>query len=246
MPPRYERSETAPIAQRAIALFRFDRSFSASGSSPAPTRPGAGVWPGPLVAAAVAFDLESLTRRRQPRPGRARRLQTPDRRLARQALASAIMLPRAADRRQGRHAPRRSTATACTRPTCACWRSASRPSTRCADVCISDGFRLPDPAPDHRAVIEGDSKSAAVAAASVIAKTTRDRMMVGPAHDMWPQFGFEHHVGYATREHQDALRAGGLSPLHRRSFRSVAYPELRLFGDAGVSTDSSISNASAM
>jgi ribonuclease HII len=81
----------------------------------------------------------------------------------------------------------------------------------------------------------------------VIAKTTRDRMMAGPAHATWPQFGFARHVGYATRDHQAALRANGLSPLHRRSFKSVAYPELHLFeGDGGVSTVISISNAPAM
>ena len=228
---------------RTAALFRFDRSFDVrivAGTDEA----GRGCLAGPLVAAAVAFDLESLTRSaRRDLTGLddSKRLTA----AARQTLASAIIC----------HAQQIVVRAACA-PTIdrdGLHKSNLRLLAEClasidprADVCISDGFRLPDPAPDHRAVIEGDSKSAAVAAASVIAKTTRDRMMVGPAHDMWPQFGFEHHVGYATPEHQDALRSGGLSPLHRRSFRSVAYPELRLFGDDGVSTDSSISNASAM
>ncbi len=91
------------------------------------------------------------------------------------------------------------------------------------DACLVDGFRLGDDAPPHRAVIGGDRRSAAIAAASIIAKTTRDRLMAGPAADAYPSFGFDSHVGYATPQHHDALRATGLSPLHRRSFQSVAY-----------------------
>ncbi len=200
---------------------------------------------GPLVAAAVAFDLATLTRAaRRDLAGLddSKRL-TP---AARATLASAIIC----------HAQQVVVRAACA-PTIdrdGLHRSNLRLLAEClasidplADACISDGFRLPHPAPEHRAVVEGDSKSAAVAAASVIAKTTRDRLMVGPAAELWPHLGFERHVGYATREHQDALRAGGLTPIHRRSFRSVAYPELRLFdADGGVSTDASISNASRM
>jgi ribonuclease HII len=95
-------------------------------------------------------------------------------------------------------------------------------------ACLVDGFRLGPDAPPHRAIVDGDAKSAAVAAASVIAKTTRDRLMCGPAASAYPDFGFDRHVGYATPEHHAALRLSGLSPLHRRSFQSVAYPALRL------------------
>ena len=76
----------------------------------------------------------------------------------------------------------------------------------------------------HRAVVGGDHRSASIAAASVIAKTTRDRLMAGPMAEAYPGFGFDQHVGYATPEHHAALRAEGLSPLHRRSFQSMAYP----------------------
>jgi len=94
----------------------------------------------------------------------------------------------------------------------------------CPGVCLVDGFRLGAEAPDHRAVVGGDSRSAAIAAASVVAKTARDRLMAGPMAQAYPAFGFDQHVGYATPEHHAALRAEGLSPLHRRSFQSAAYP----------------------
>jgi ribonuclease HII len=96
----------------------------------------------------------------------------------------------------------------------------------CADVCLVDGFFLGPRAPEHRRVVGGDHLSASIAAASVIAKTVRDRLMSGPVEDAYPRFGFASHVGYATPDHHMALGAEGLTPLHRRSFRSVAYPEL--------------------
>lgn len=66
-------------------------------------------------------------------------------------------------------------------------------------------------------VIEGDAKSYSIAAASVLAKVTRDRMML--EHDrQWPQYGFAGHKGYGTKEHLAALAAHGPCPLHRRSF----------------------------
>jgi ribonuclease HII len=94
-------------------------------------------------------------------------------------------------------------------------------------VCLTDGFRVPDCPQEHRAVIDGDATSAAIAAASVIAKVTRDRYMhrVAPAY---PDWGFEEHVGYSTPEHRQAIRAKGISILHRRSFQSIAYSQLEL------------------
>jgi ribonuclease HII len=81
----------------------------------------------------------------------------------------------------------------------------------------------------HRAVIEGDGTSAAIAAASVIAKETRDRYMQRAA-TQHPGWGFEEHVGYSTPEHREAIERLGISPLHRRSFQSVAYAQLGLDG----------------
>ena len=69
-----------------------------------------------------------------------------------------------------------------------------------AEVCLVDGFRLGPPAPEHRAVVDGDEKSAAIAAASIIAKVTRDRMM-RRLDALYPAYGFRSHVGYITPSH---------------------------------------------
>ena len=71
-----------------------------------------------------------------------------------------------------------------------------------------------------QAVIDGDAKSQAVAAASIIAKVTRDRLMVGE-HERFPEYGFANHKGYSTPEHIEALRCHGPCTIHRRSFRPV-------------------------
>jgi ribonuclease HII len=98
------------------------------------------------------------------------------------------------------------------------------------DVALVDGFDLGPGAPPHRRVVRGDATSAAIAAASVIAKEARDRLMRGPAAQAYPAYGFDGHVGYITAAHTDAVRAIGPSPLHRRSFRSRAYgDDLTLF-----------------
>ena len=94
-------------------------------------------------------------------------------------------------------------------------------------TCLVDGFSLRTCAVPHRAVVEGDGTSAAIAAASVLAKVTRDRYMHGIA-DQHPGWGFDEHVGYSTPEHRAAIERIGISPLHRRSFQSVAYSQLEL------------------
>jgi ribonuclease HII len=94
----------------------------------------------------------------------------------------------------------------------------------CPSVCLVDGFARGEGAPAHRAVVGGDRTSACIAAASVIAKVTRDRLMRGPMARAYPGFGFERHVGYATPDHRAALAVEGMSPIHRRSFWSAAYP----------------------
>ncbi len=96
-------------------------------------------------------------------------------------------------------------------------------------TCLSDGFRLPACAVEHRPVVDGDATSAAIAAASVIAKVSRDRYMRGADSD-YPDWGFEENVGYSTPEHRDAIAKHGISILHRRSFASVAYKQLALDG----------------
>jgi ribonuclease HII len=97
-------------------------------------------------------------------------------------------------------------------------------------VCLVDGFRLPRCEVRHRAVVDGDATSAAIAAASVIAKVSRDRYM-HKAEAAYPGWGFEENVGYSTPEHRAAILANGISALHRRSFQSIAYSQLALGGD---------------
>jgi ribonuclease HII len=96
-------------------------------------------------------------------------------------------------------------------------------------LCLSDGF--PVGAVDHggeqRAVVDGDARSAAIAAASVIAKVTRDRFM-RRMEERFPGWEFASHVGYSTPEHRAAIERLGVSPLHRLSFQSIAYQQLAL------------------
>jgi ribonuclease HII len=91
-----------------------------------------------------------------------------------------------------------------------------------AQECLVDGFRLGSSARPHRAVVDGDTKSAAIAAASIVAKVTRDRLMrrVDALH---PQYGFSAHVGYITPAHTAAVREHGPCVQHRRSFDAKAY-----------------------
>ena len=69
----------------------------------------------------------------------------------------------------------------------------------------------------HATLIGGDGKSASIAAASILAKVSRDRYMAEAAAQ-YPQYGFERHKGYGTKDHYAALEAHGACPLHRRSF----------------------------
>jgi len=91
-----------------------------------------------------------------------------------------------------------------------------------ADACLVDGFRLGPSAPPHRAVVDGDAKSAAIAAASIVAKVVRDRVM-RRLDALYPRYGFVSHVGYITPEHSDAVRTFGPTDLHRRSFQAACY-----------------------
>ena len=83
---------------------------------------------------------------------------------------------------------------------------------------LVDGFRVPGLDLPQRAVVGGDRRCAAIAAASIVAKVTRDREMVR-LHDVDPRYGFDRHKGYATRAHVDAMARFGYSNVHRRSFR---------------------------
>jgi ribonuclease HII len=86
------------------------------------------------------------------------------------------------------------------------------------DFVLVDAFRVPDLLMAQRKVVHGDVRCTAIAAASIVAKVTRDRMML-ELHAQDPRYGFDRHKGYATRDHLDAVSRFGYSDVHRRSFR---------------------------
>ena len=86
------------------------------------------------------------------------------------------------------------------------------------DIVLVDAFRIPDIPMAQRGVLHGDRRCSAIAAASIIAKVTRDRQML-ELHGRDPRYGFDRHKGYATADHLDAVARFGYSDVHRRSFR---------------------------
>lgn len=184
---------------------------------------GRGCLAGPIVAAAVCLDLEALgsdgldeiaalddSKRLSPRR-RAHLAGVVMRRAQQVVVVSATCRSIDAD---GLHATN-----------IRIMRRALEALDPAPGIALVDGFHLGDDAPPHRRLVKGDATSAAVAAASVIAKEARDRLMRGPAAAAYPAYGFDGHVGYITAAHTAAVRAQGPSPIHRLSFRSSAYGE---------------------
>ena len=213
--------------RRSQRLFDFDRGLDhrfVAGADEA----GRGCLAGPLVAAAVLFDYEALSvgDRRILGGLHDSKQMTEEARLemfpcVMRAAARVSIVIRSApgiDRR-GLHV------TNCEALGDALARLEPGPEA----ICLVDGFRLPRCEVPHRRVVGGDRTSAAIAAASVLAKVTRDRYM-HEAAVRHPGWGFDEHVGYSTPEHRAAIDRLGISPLHRRSFASVAYTQLGLDG----------------
>jgi ribonuclease HII len=88
------------------------------------------------------------------------------------------------------------------------------------EMALIDGNRCPTLAMPAQAIIGGDSKVAAISAASILAKVYRDQLLL-QLHDEFPQYGFADHSGYPTAQHREALKRHGVSPHHRRSFAPV-------------------------
>jgi ribonuclease HII len=86
---------------------------------------------------------------------------------------------------------------------------------------LIDGNRCPKLACSSEAIIGGDGKVASIAAASILAKTVRDAGML-ELHAIYPEYGFDRHMGYPTAAHLKALREHGVTPIHRRSYAPVA------------------------
>ncbi|MBA2240816.1 MAG: ribonuclease HII [Solirubrobacterales bacterium] len=205
-------------------MFRFDRSHGTrfvAGADEA----GRGSLAGPLVAAAVLLDLEGLSlgdRRAlgelddsKQRNEQERESLYPAVIRAATKVAVTVRCVRGIDGR-GLHVTNLT----------ALGRALERVAVPGA-TCLSDGFPVPSCRVPHQAVIDGDARSAAIAAASVVAKVTRDRCM-HRAEGTYPGFDFAGNVGYSTPGHRAAVIERGPSPLHRRSFASIAYSQLRL------------------
>ncbi|HWJ51611.1 MAG TPA: ribonuclease HII [Solirubrobacteraceae bacterium] len=218
------RGRRASSGQR---LFAFDRRLDVrfiAGADEA----GRGCLAGPLVAAGVLFDYDALTTR-ELRALSALNDSKQHTHEAREELYPLVL----------RSAARVVVVSRCVRgiddrglhkTNLAALRDALRGVT--ADVaedvlCLVDGFSVAEFERPQRAIVEGDATSAAIAAASIVAKVTRDRYMrhADVAHPGWR---FAEHVGYSTPSHREAILQNGVSPLHRMSFQSTAYQQLAL------------------
>jgi ribonuclease HII len=102
-----------------------------------------------------------------------------------------------------------------------------------ADVVIIDGLRLPELGCEHDALVDGDAKCFAIACASIVAKTVRDRLMKNLAA-RYPAYGWEHNAGYATEQHTAAITTSGITRHHRMSFAPCAQRDLFAEAAAGV------------
>jgi ribonuclease HII len=205
-------------------LFKFDRELNArfvAGADEA----GRGCLAGPLVAAAVLFDYERLGLREvraltglndsKQHTLEGREALYPIVLRCATAVAVISRCVRGIDARGLHNTNLEALSSALSR--------VAVPGT----ICLSDGFPVPPTGHEQHAVISGDARSAAIAAASIVAKVTRDRYM-RRADALHPGWEFAAHVGYATPEHRAAILAQGVSPLHRLSFQSLAYQQLDL------------------
>jgi ribonuclease HII len=187
---------------------------------------GRGCLAGPLVAAAVLFDLERIGPREVRALGRLNDSKQCDE-ACRDELYPIVMRTAVKVAVVSRCA-RGIDARGLHRTNLAALRDALRRVAVPDGLCLSDGFPLgKDFEYECRPVVDGDTKSAAIAAASIVAKVTRDRFMKR-ADLVHPGWDFASHVGYSTPEHRGAIQKLGVSPLHRLSFQSLAYQQLEL------------------
>lgn len=100
------------------------------------------------------------------------------------------------------------------------------------DLLLVDGNYYVNEGYDYKCIVKGDTKSFSIAAASIIAKVTRDRWMCDVAEKQYPGYEFYRHKGYATKKHFELIKKNGISDIHRRSFLiKFACRENQLFGN---------------
>ena len=215
------------VVRREGGLYAYERALARAGLTPVAgaDEAGRGACAGPLVVAAVV--LPGGARGQVPELADSKLL-TPAARervyaqVVRRAVSwSAVVIPAGEVDRVGLHVSN-----------VAGMRRALARLTVSPAYVLTDGFPVAGlPAPGL-AVWKGDRVSASIAAASVVAKVTRDRIMVG-LHDRWPRYDFAEHKGYVTPVHNAALDAAGPCPEHRFSYINVAR---RARGDARIPT----------
>jgi ribonuclease HII len=210
-----------PVRRTGRKLLNFDRKLGVrfvAGADEA----GRGSLAGPLVTAAVLFDYDCL-RDHRVRPlsllNVSKQLTGDERESLVRAVSGCAeriavrIIPPAVIDRDGLH-----------RSNLRGLRETLADLCPPAEACLVDGFRLGKLAPEHTAVVDGDEKSAAIAAASVIAKVVRDRTM-RRMDALYPHYGFASHVGYITPRHSAVVRERGPSEIHRLSFEARSYAE---------------------
>jgi ribonuclease HII len=218
------RRPRAKPANGGRRLFQFDRRLDrrwVAGADEA----GRGCLAGPLVAAAVLFDVPSLTvaDRRTLAALNDSKQHTPE---MRETLFPIVMRTAAKVAVVSRCAPGIDD-RGLHKTNLAALRDALVKVARPGCICLTDGFPVEPFGHEQRAIVGGDATSAAIAAASIVAKVTRDRFM-HRADALHPGWEFASHVGYSTPEHREAIQRRGISPLHRLSFQSMAYQQLAL------------------
>ncbi len=226
-------SAARPTIRKSSGIYAYERALSRLGFAPVAgaDEAGRGACAGPLVAAAAIL----ADGRRGEIPGLAdSKLLTPLARervyaevVSRAAAWSVVVVPPEEIDRIGLHvanvqAMRRALAKLEVQPR----------------YVLTDGFPVAGLAVPGLAMWKGDQVAACIAAASVVAKVTRDRIMT-ELHDQWPQYDFATHKGYVTPEHQQALTDHGPSPVHRRSYVNVARAA------AGVSVEAALAEVRA-
>lgn len=204
------------LVRRDAGLYAYERTLARSGFAPVAgaDEAGRGACAGPLVVGAAVL----APGKRGEVPGLAdSKLLTPLARerayeqvIARAVAWSVIIVPPDEVDRVGLH-----------RSNIIAMRRALARLDPVPSYVLTDGFPVTGLGVPGLAMWKGDQVAACIAAASVIAKVTRDRIMCD-LHEQWPAYGFDAHKGYVTDDHQQALTTHGPSPVHRRSYANVA------------------------
>jgi len=176
---------------------------------------GRGPWAGPVVAAAVVLDPLRLPEEISAGLDDSKKLTRPTREKLYDLLVTSVAIG------VGEASVAEIDALNILAATMLAMRRAVSALPIRPDYAIVDGNRAPDLDIPHRCIVRGDGASLSIAAASVIAKVTRDRIMARLAVDH-PEYGWARNAGYGTKWHSEALAAHGVTPHHRRSFAPVA------------------------